>query len=136
MEEVYALSDRVTVLRDGKLVSVLEKEQISPAEIIRLMIGRKLTADETKRILARKGGETVLEVKGLTSVGRFYDISFALTKGEILGLAGLVGSGRTEVVRAIFGSDPYDKGEVYLNGKPYKPSVSREIGRASCRERV
>ena len=127
MEEVYALSDRVTVLRDGKLVSVLEKEQITPAEIIRLMIGRTLTADETKRVLARKEGETVLEVKGLTSIGRFYDISFSLAKGEILGLAGLVGSGRSEVVRAIFGIDPYDKGEVLLNGKPFKPSVSRSI---------
>ncbi len=127
MEEVYALSDRVTVLRDGKLVTVLEKEQISPAEIIRLMIGRTLTVDETKRILARKSGESVLEVKGLTSVGRFYDISFALAKGEILGLAGLVGSGRTEVVRAIFGIDPFDKGEILFNGKPYKPSVSRSI---------
>ena len=62
------------------------------------MIGRKLTVDETKRTLARKSGETVLEVKALTSIGRFYDISFALAKGEILGLAGLVGSGRTEVV--------------------------------------
>ena len=127
MEEVYALSDRVTVLRDGKLVTVLEKEQITPAEIIRLMIGRTLTVDETKRILARKSGETVLEVKGLTSIGRFYDISFALAKGEILGLAGLVGSGRTEVVRAIFGIDPFDKGEVLFDGKPYKPSVSKSI---------
>ena len=127
MEEVYALSDRVTVLRDGKLVTVLEKEQISPAEIIRLMIGRKLTVDESKRILTRKSGETILEVKSLTSIGRFYDISFALAKGEILGLAGLVGSGRTEVVRAIFGIDPFDKGEVLFDGKPYKPSVSKSI---------
>jgi len=127
MEEVYALSDRVTVLRDGKLVTVLEKEQISPAEIIRLMIGRTLTADETKRAMSRKNGKPVLEVKGLTSVGRFYEISFSLAKGEILGIAGLVGSGRTEVVRAIFGIDPFNTGEVLLNGKPYKPSVSRAI---------
>lgn len=127
MEEVYALSDRVTVLRDGKLVSVLEKEQISPAEIIRLMIGRALTADETKRVMTRKEGEIVLDVRGLTSVGRFYDISFTLAKGEILGIAGLVGSGRSEVVRTIFGIDPFDKGEVLLNDKPYKPSVSQAI---------
>ena len=127
MEEVYALSDRVTVLRDGKLVTVLEKEQITPAEIIRLMIGRTLTTDEAKRVLLRKDGAKVLEVRGLTSIGRFYDISFALAKGEILGIAGLVGSGRTELVRAIFGIDPFTSGEVCLDGKPYKPSVSRSI---------
>ncbi len=127
MEEVFQLADRVTVLRDGKLVKVLNKEQISPAEIIRLMIGRTLSAEETKRVLRRKTGETVLEVKGLTSIGRFYDISFALTKGEILGLAGLVGSGRSEVVRAIFGIDPLDQGEIRFNGKPYKPSVQHAI---------
>jgi ribose transport system ATP-binding protein len=127
MEEVFALADRVTVLRDGKLVKVLDKPEIAPSEIIRLMIGRTLTADETKRVLVRKTGEPVLEVSKLTSIGRFYDISFTLTKGEILGLAGLVGSGRTEVVRALFGLDPYDSGEIRLNGKPYKPSVQRAM---------
>jgi ribose transport system ATP-binding protein len=127
MEEVYALSDRVTVLRDGKLVTVLEKEQISPAEIIRLMIGRTLTADESQRVMSCKGGAPVLEVRNLTSEGCFYDISFSLGKGEILGLAGLVGAGRTEVMRAIFGIDRYDRGEVLLEGKPYKPSVGRSI---------
>ncbi|HEX9116681.1 MAG TPA: sugar ABC transporter ATP-binding protein [Anaerolineae bacterium] len=127
MEEVFSLSDRVTVLRDGKLVAVLDRDQISPGEIIRLMIGRTLTADETRHHMTRKGGEAVLEVKGLTSVGCFYDVSFSLAKGEILGLAGLVGSGRTELVRAIFGIDPFDRGEVFLNGKPYKPSVQHAI---------
>ena len=115
MEEVYALSDRVTVLRDGKLVAVLEKEQITPAEIIRLMIGRALEVDETKRRMVKKQGEAVLEVKDLTSVGRFYDISFKLVKGEILGIAGLVGAGRTEIVRAIYGIDPYDSGDRALS---------------------
>jgi ribose transport system ATP-binding protein len=127
MEEVYALSDRVTVLRDGKLVAVLEKEQITPAEIIRLMIGRALEVDETKRRMVKKQGEAVLEVKDLTSVGRFYDISFKLVKGEILGIAGLVGAGRTEIVRAIYGIDPYDSGAVLFDGKAYKPSVNKAI---------
>jgi ribose transport system ATP-binding protein len=127
MEEVYALSDRVTVLRDGHLVKVLEKHEITPAEIIRLMIGRTITSDEAKRVLARKTGEKVLEVNGLTSVGRFYDISFSLAKGEILGIAGLVGSGRTELVRAIFGIDAFNKGELLFEGKAYKPSVSKSI---------
>ena len=128
MEEVYALSDRVTVLRDGKNIALLEKEQISPAEIIRLMIGRTLSADEQKRRMARKEGEVVLELKDLTSVGRFHNISFKLVKGEILGIAGLVGAGRTELVRAIYGIDSYDSGSMLFNGKPYKPSVTRAIG--------
>ena len=127
MEEVHALSDRVTVLRDGKLVAVLDKEQATPSEVIRLMIGRNLTAAETKARMLCKEGPCVLEVRNLTSVGRFYDISFSLAEGEILGLAGLVGSGRSEVVRALFGIDPFDSGEVLLNGKSYKPSVGRSI---------
>lgn len=127
MEEIYALADRVTVLRDGKLVAVLEKEQISPAEIIRLMIGHKLEENALSHKLEPKDGEVVLEVKDLTSVGKFEKVSFKLHEGEILGLGGLVGSGRTEVVRAIYGIDPIDEGSITYLGKPYKPSVLRSI---------
>ncbi|MDH7483683.1 MAG: sugar ABC transporter ATP-binding protein, partial [Spirochaetales bacterium] len=98
MEEVYHLSDRVTVLRDGKLVNVLERDRISPAEIIRLMIGHKLEEKAVHHRLVPKNGPVVLEVRNLTSLGKFEDISFDLHEGEILGIGGLVGAGRTELV--------------------------------------
>jgi len=127
MEEVYHLSDRVTVLRDGRKVAVLEKDQIDPAEIIRLMIGRRLEESESRHVLSRRDGEKVLEVEHLTSEGKFTDISFSVHAGEILGIGGLVGSGRTEILRALYGIDPIDSGSVRFFGKPWTPSVSQSI---------
>ena len=127
MEEVYALSDRVTVLRDGKLVSVLDKEAISPAEIIRLMIGHKLEEKAIHHELGKIEGKVVLSVRNLTSVGKFVNISFDLHQGEVLGIGGLVGSGRTELVRALYGIDPIDEGTVAYLDKPYAPSVANSI---------
>lgn len=127
MEEVYNLSDRVTVLRDGRKVAILEKEQISPAEIIRLMIGRELSDDESHHRMVKKEGEVVLDVENLCSEGKFQDVSFQLRKGEVLGFGGLVGSGRTELMRAIYGIDPLDSGSIRYLGKPYLPSVEKSI---------
>ena len=127
MEEVFDLSDRVTVLRDGKLVTVLEKEQISPAEIIRLMIGRALTEDESRHRMVKKDGDFVLEVEHLSSEGKLKDVSFKVRKGEVLGFGGLVGSGRTELMRAIYGIDRFDSGKITYLGKPYAPSVEKSI---------
>ncbi len=127
MEEVFDLSDRVTVLRDGRKVAVLDKGRIDPAEIIRLMIGRTITDNDVRHRMVKKGGEAVLEVKSLSSLGRFQDISFRLHKGEILGFGGLVGSGRTEIMRAIYGIDRHDAGTVTYLGKPYRPSVRNAI---------
>ena len=127
MEEVYDLSDRVTVLRDGKLVSVLEGDEITPAEIIRLMIGRELSEDESHHKMIKKDGEVVLEVDKLCSEGKLKDISFKVRKGEVLGFGGLVGSGRTELVRAIYGIDPFDSGTIKYLGKPYSPTVEKSI---------
>ncbi len=128
MEEVYDLSDRVTVLRDGKLVSVLEGEEITPAEIIRLMIGRELTEDESHhKMVNKRDREVVLEVKNLCAEGKLNDISFKLHKGEVLGFGGLVGSGRTELMRAIYGIDAFDSGKIVYLGKPYIPTVEKSI---------
>ena len=127
MEEVYDLSDRVTVLRDGKLVSVLEGGEITPAEIIRLMIGRELTEDESHHQMFKKDGEVVLEVDKLCAEGKLQDISFKVRKGEVLGFGGLVGSGRTELMRAIYGVDPIDSGSIKYLGKPYSPTVEKSI---------
>jgi ribose transport system ATP-binding protein len=127
MEEVYDLSDRVTVLRDGRKVAVLEKEQIHPAEIIRLMIGRKLDDRDALHAMRRSSRELVLEVEGFSSEGKFSDISFKLHAGEILGIGGLVGSGRTELVRALYGIDPHSSGSVSYLGAPWTPGVSASI---------
>ncbi len=127
MEEVYALSDRVTVLRDGKLVSVLDKEQISPAEIIRLMIGHKLEENAVQHKLGKVEGKVVLSVQNLTSIGKFQNICFELHEGEILGIGGLVGSGRTELVRALYGIDPVNEGTITYLDKPFVPSVPNAI---------
>jgi len=127
MEEVYQLSDRVTVLRDGRKVAVLEREQISPAEIIRLMIGRSLTGRESGNRMVRSSGEPVLEVEGLCAEGRLVDITFQVRRGEVLGFGGLVGSGRTELMRTIYGIDPFQAGRIRYLGKPYVPSVARSI---------
>ncbi len=127
MEEVYDLSDRVTVLRDGRKVAVLEKEQIHPAEIIRLMIGRNLDERDSLHEMHRSDREVVLDVRNISSEDKFSDISFQLHAGEILGMGGLVGSGRTEVVRALYGIDRIDSGSVMYLGKPWKPGVSGSI---------
>jgi len=127
MEEVYNLSDRVTVLRDGRKVAVLDEAQIDPAEIIRLMIGRRLEESESHHMLSRRDGEKVLEVEHITSERKFTDISFSVHAGEILGIGGLVGSGRTEVLRALYGIDPIDSGSVRFFGKPWTPGVAQSI---------
>jgi len=127
LEEVYALSDRVTVLRDGKVVSVLGKEEISPSEIIRLMIGHRLEDNEVRHSLPKVKGDVVLEVNHLTSIGKFTDISFQLHRGEILGVGGLVGSGRTELVRVLYGIDPFDSGTISFMGNVWEPSVRASI---------
>jgi rhamnose transport system ATP-binding protein len=116
LEEVFELADVVTVLRDGEHVITAPAAELDASKLIRHMVGRELGELFPKE--AAEIGEPLLEVRGLTSQGVFRDISFTLRRGEILGLAGLVGAGRTEVARALFGIDPLDAGEVLLNGKP------------------
>jgi ribose transport system ATP-binding protein len=127
MEEVYELSDRVTVLRDGKLVSVLDSHEITPAEIIRLMIGHKLEEKAVHHELGPITAPVVLSVRNLTSVGKFTNISLDLHRGEVLGIGGLVGSGRTELVRALYGIDPINEGSIEYLGAPFVPSVTNSI---------
>lgn len=117
LEELKQISDRITVMRDGRTIDTVPTAEASIAEIIRMMVGRTIfeTAEES---LPQNGNEeVVLEVKGLTRGRALQDVSFALKKGEILGFAGLMGAGRTDVARAIFGADPVDAGEVYIQGK-------------------
>lgn len=114
-DEVFSLCDTVTVMRDGAYIATEETATTSESEIIRQMVGRDVSdlfPKETADI-----GEVVLEVEGLTSTGNFSDISFSVRSGEIVALAGLVGAGRSEVARAIFGVDGYEQGKVKVGGK-------------------
>ncbi|WP_199765269.1 sugar ABC transporter ATP-binding protein, partial [Nesterenkonia massiliensis] len=115
LREVLDISDRVTVLRDGRMIDCRPAQGLTPQEMIRLMVGRDLDDVFPKREVTI--GNPVLEVSGLSRVGVFEDISLTAKSGEIVGLAGLVGAGRTEVARAIFGLDRHDAGSIRLNGQ-------------------
>lgn len=116
LDEVFAISDHITVMRDGATVSESEVGATNLQKVIKEMVGRELTELFPKT--DHKIGEVVLEVNDLTNPAYFRNISFKVKKGEIVALAGLVGSGRSEVARAIFGVDKYESGSVKLNGKP------------------
>lgn len=124
MEEIFSICDRVTVFRDGQYVATKRIQDTDRDDVIRMMVGRELKESIPKR--PAPIGEPVLEVRGLTRKGVFEDISFTVRRGEIVGIGGLVGAGRTEVARAIFGADPIDAGEILVNGKPVRPRSPRE----------
>ena len=115
LDEIGQIGDEVTILRDGKTISSHKVGEITTDQIIAKMVGREMTNVYPPK--HPKIGETVLEVKNLTREGVFEDVSFRLRAGEILGMAGLVGAGRTEVARAIFGLDRFQSGEIYLKGQ-------------------
>lgn len=128
LEEVLRIADRVTVLRDGEYVGTLERAQATQDAIIHMMVGREISDLFPKQEAVI--GEPVLEVRQLSRRGAFHDISFSLRRGEILGLFGLLGSGRTEVARAVFGLDHVDHGQIYLGGEKVDISSPAEaIGR-------
>ena len=116
MDEIRRISDRVTVMRDGEYVGTVGAKETPISQIISMMVGRTLT-DEVVSIPDLTGAEVALEVKGLNRGREIRDVSFSLKKGEVLGFAGLMGAGRTEVARAIFGADPRDSGEITVHGR-------------------
>jgi ABC-type sugar transport system ATPase subunit len=131
LKDVLTVCDRVTVLRDGKIVQTTEAEKETEASLIRAMLGRPLSAlFPEKRIAQVRDRHPALAVEGLTRGTAFTDVSFQLRKGEILGLAGLVGAGRSEVARAIIGADPLDSGLVRLDGNVRRISSPRAAVRA------
>ena len=132
MPEVYAITDRVTVLRDGQLVASLATSEVSPDDLIDMIAGRRL-ADELMHPVHREahGGKEALRLEGVSVAGKLHDIDLTIHGGEIFGLAGLVGSGRTELVRCIFGADPKDAGTIRVNGIPIEirqPSDAKAAG--------
>jgi ribose transport system ATP-binding protein len=114
IEEVLRISDRITVLRDGQYIGTMPKDKATVDKVIQMMVGRELQRD--KLHVGHKIGDVMLEVKGLTSE-RFQNVSFNVRRGEIVGFAGLVGAGRSEVARAIFGADPFTSGEILFEGQ-------------------
>ena len=118
IEEVLELCDVVSVLRDGKYVGSRDCHNIGRQDIVKMMIGREEAEEHLGRLNITD--EVVLEAKDITTYGQFDKVSFQLKKGEILGFYGLVGSGRTELVRLVIGVDQMDKGTVYVNGKEAK----------------
>lgn len=116
MDEVYKITDEITVYRDGEYIGTGPTKDINKESLIQMMVGREVTNLFPKEQVAI--GETVLEVKNLTRENEFENVSFELKKGEILGFAGLIGSGRTEVLECLFGVTDKDKGEIIIHGNP------------------
>ncbi len=117
LEEVQRIADRITVLRDGRLVGTFATAEVSLDHVIRLMVGRELAESARTRPAASNPKDLALRVENLCAGPRVRDVSFELRRGEILGFAGLMGSGRTETVRAIFGADPPESGTITLPGR-------------------
>jgi rhamnose transport system ATP-binding protein len=131
LEELYTLADRVTVLRDGSYVDTKPMKDVTRDELIRMMVGRTITNLFPKQDV--RAGDVILRVENLSRAGSFYDVSFELRRGEILGLAGLVGAGRTNVARAIFGVEPPTGGKIEIDGRQVtinSPQRAIELGLA------
>ena len=118
LEEVFEVCDRATIMRDGHWVATKDVEDLTREEIIKLMVGRELK-DAIPKVPAKQG-DVALKVTNLNRTGVLHNINFEVRKGEVLGIAGLVGAGRTETARAIFGADPIDSGTVEVDGKAVK----------------
>ncbi|MEC1119677.1 sugar ABC transporter ATP-binding protein [Bacillus safensis] len=129
MEEIFAICDRITIMRDGKTVDTKAIPETNFHEVVKKMVGRELTDRYPERTPFT--GDIILEVKQATRKGQFHDISFSVKAGEIVGVAGLMGAGRTEMMRSLFGLDPLDQGEIWVHGKKAvikKPSDAVKLG--------
>ena len=124
MEEIFELCDRITVLRDGSYIGVKNIPETNMNEIVKMMIGREIGERYPSRNV--KIGKEVLKVKGLTRKGTFHDVNFSVRAGEVLGVSGLMGAGRTEIMQAIFGNLSYESGSIEIDGKEVKISNPRQ----------
>lgn len=125
--EIFKVADRVTVMRDGKWVATETIERLSPEKLVEMMIGKAMA--KTSIVRKSKPEHTSFKVKSLTRIGFFHDISFAIRKGEILGIGGLAGSGRTEIARGICGLDPIDYGSIEKGDQIITPHSMKEAMR-------
>ena len=120
MVEITRISDRVTVMRDGEYVGTVNTAEVTKDDIVKMMVGRVIMGEQKEKSNCPADAPVILEVKHLNAGKEVKDVSFNLRKGEILGFAGLMGAGRTEVVRALYAADPKQTGEILLNGKKVK----------------
>jgi ribose transport system ATP-binding protein len=127
MDEIDELADEVTVLRDGSYVGTLTRAELSRDKLVKMMVGRDLSGFYRKEHHGQHTGDRALTVRGLGDGQRVHDCSFELHAGEVLGLAGLVGAGRTELARLIFGADPSTGGEISLNGSGRLLKIAKPI---------
>src|SRR6185369_17063554 len=129
MPEIFRLCDRITVLRDGAHIATRASSDLDETALVQLMIGRRLDEYLPGHVSAAPGPE-LLRVDGLSSTGKFQDVSFGVRAGEVVGLAGLVGAGRSEIAHALFGLDPEATGRVTVGGKPVRIASPRQAMRA------
>ncbi|MCT4619580.1 MAG: sugar ABC transporter ATP-binding protein, partial [Marinisporobacter sp.] len=124
MDEIFKISDDITVFRDGKYIVTEPAENLDNDKLVQLMVGREL-----KQVFHKEEaeiGDVILEVKNLTREGYFKDVSFEVRRGEIFGIAGLMGSGRTEVMESVFGVTSKDAGEIFINGQEVKINIPED----------
>lgn len=124
MEEIFELCDRVTILRDGKYIGTESLKDITESKMVEMMVGNSI--DNLYTYSPSQPGDTILEVKNMSKEKKFYDISFSLKQGEILGFAGLMGSGRSDVMHALFGSYLPDSGQIFIKGKEVEIKSPRD----------
>lgn len=117
MDEINRISDRVTVMRDGEYVGTVNTAETTKDMIVQMMVGRVIYSDKKEKSTVPEDAPVILEVKNLNAGKEVRNVSFKLRKGEILGFAGLMGAGRSEVARAVYGADPKESGEIYICGK-------------------
>ena len=117
MDEIQRISDRITVMRDGEYVGTVDTDSVTKDDIVKMMVGRVIYGDKKEESTVPADAPVVLEVKNLNRGKELRNVNFTLRRGEILGFSGLMGAGRTETARAIYGADPYDSGEIYINGE-------------------
>ena len=120
MDEINRISDRVTVMRDGEYVGTVNTAEVTKDDIVKMMVGRVIMGEQKECSTCPADADVVLEVKHLNAGKEVKDVSFQLRRGEILGFAGLMGAGRTEVARALYGADRRQTGEIFINGKKVK----------------
>jgi ribose transport system ATP-binding protein len=117
MDEIKQITDRITVMRDSRYIDTVRTKDIKIEQIINMMVGRTMIYEAKPEVPADRNQDIVLDVRNINRGRSLKNINFTLRRGEILGFAGLMGAGRTEVARAVFGADPIDSGEVYIDGK-------------------